>query len=121
MTAAPSIWFEVWGCRESGRRNFRFQSIKFPIFRQFFPIFQAKILTTFFSRLLKQLSFIHKYSHFHLFHLHSELILLYFLFKKTRKRPFLTYFLGKIAYGVFRDPFTAPPGTPTTSPVQNLG
>ena len=35
------------GGRESGRRNFRFQSNKFPIFRKFFPIFPAKILTTF--------------------------------------------------------------------------
>jgi len=33
-TAAASIWFEVWEGRQSGRRYFRFQPKKFPIFRK---------------------------------------------------------------------------------------
>ena len=28
ISTAASIWFEVWGGRESGRRDFRFQSKK---------------------------------------------------------------------------------------------
>jgi len=45
--AAASIWFEVWG-HESGRRNFRFQSKNYPIFRKNFRFSRQKILTTFF-------------------------------------------------------------------------
>src|SRR6218665_601134 len=49
------------------------------------------------------------------------------IIKGDEKRRFLTYFLCKIGYSVFRDTFTAPlapttlPATPMTSPTQKSG
>src|SRR6218665_3071586 len=55
------------GDRESGRRNFRFQTKKFKIFRKNLRFTRPKIPTTLFlvfSHQLKKLSFLPKYSHF---------------------------------------------------------
>src|SRR6218665_2693495 len=84
------------GGRESGRRNFRLQPKKCPIFRKKCPIFQAKILTRpFFSRQLKKLSFSPKIFTFPLFtptFLANFSLYLIKETKKDEKRRFLRYF-----------------------------
>src|SRR6218665_2245557 len=77
------------GGRESGRRNFQFQPRKNSDFPEKSPIFHAKILTTFFSRQLKKLSFLTKYSHFHLLHLKYIINTFFSMsYKKTKEDVF---------------------------------
>src|SRR6218665_1389575 len=90
------------GGRESGRQNFRFQprNLKFSIFRKNLRFSWPKILKTF----------------FHIFTFYTCIFNSLSL-KNDEKLRFLTYFLCKIGYSVFRDPFTPPlrpPNAPTT-------
>jgi len=109
MQCAPaaSIWFEVWGVVNPVAEIFdSYRKISY--FSENFPDFPGKNYDHLFLVVnSKNCLFSLNINIFHLFHLHSELLLLYFLYK-TRKRPFLMYFLCKIAYSVFRDPFTTP-------------
>ena len=106
------------GGRESGRRNFLFQPKKVRLSRQ-------KFWRPFFSRQLKKLSFLPKYSHFHLLHLHCTFLANFslFLIKTTKEKRCPTYFLCNIGYIVFRHPFTTPydPCDPHNPSAQNLG
>src|SRR6218665_895837 len=93
------------GGRESGRRNFRFQPKKFPILPHFpekCPIFQAKNSDDLFLVVNSKILVSPKIFKFSLFTPTFFASLSLFL----RKRRFLTYFLCKIDYSVFREPFT---------------
>src|SRR6218665_3827143 len=92
------------GGRESGRRNFRLQPKKF-------PIFHAKILTRPFLVVnSKNCLFSLKIFTFAPFTptFLAKFSLYLIKRRKKTKRRFLTYFLYKIGYSAFRDPFTTP-------------
>src|SRR6218665_115126 len=80
---------------------------KFPIFRKNFRSSRQKLLTTFFfSRNSKNFLFSQNINIFTFYTFNFSLFL--------RKKTLSKYFLGKIGYSVFRDPFTTPYDPPAT-------
>ena len=98
---AASICFEVWG-HGSSLRNFSWEK-SFRFSPKNFDFIRKNFRRPFFSRQLKNLSFITKTSIYAYTYIRAKLFLFF-----LENNHFPTYFKSKIRYSIFPDPSTSP-------------